>query len=129
MHLRQACVLQVSALTFVLAAALFRLQHTQQPLFKRHLAVRWLFPLRLEGGKEFRDLELLADCGDFLSAFGNASSFVFSRRLSEQLVVIGRTTNVFRTQLTSIATLAFRASGAVVDDGVDFLAKNLVRWS
>lgn len=70
MHLRQACVLQVAALTFVLAAALFRLQHAQQPLFKRHLAVRWFFPLRLEGGKEFRDLELLAVCGDFLSAFG-----------------------------------------------------------
>lgn len=70
MHLRQACVIQVSTLTFVLAAALFRLQHAQQPLFKRHLTVRWLFPLRLEGGKEFRDLELLADCGDFLSAFG-----------------------------------------------------------
>ena len=70
MHLRQACVLQVAALTFVLAVALFRLQHTQQPLFKRHLAVRWLFPLRLEGGKEFRDLEFLADSGDVLSAFG-----------------------------------------------------------
>ncbi len=70
MHLRQACVLQVSALTFVLAAALFRLQHAQQPLFKRLLTVRWLFPLRLEGSKEFGDLALLADCGDFLSAFG-----------------------------------------------------------
>lgn len=70
MHLRQACVLQVAALTFVLAVALFRLQHTQQPLFKRHLAVRWRFPLRLEGGKEFRDLEFLADSGDVLSAFG-----------------------------------------------------------
>ena len=54
----------------MLAASLFRLQHAQQPLFKRHLAVRGLFPLRLEGGKEFWDLELFADCGDFLSAFG-----------------------------------------------------------
>lgn len=114
---------------FVLAAVLFRLQHAQQALFKRHLAVRWLFPLRLADGKDFRNLELLADCGDFFSAFGNASSFVFSRRLSEQLVVIGVSANVFRTQLTSIATLAFRASGAVIDDGVNFLAKNLGRWS
>lgn len=70
MHLRQTCVLQVTALTFVLTGALFGLQHAQQPLFKHHLSVRGLFPLRLEGGKEFQDLEFLTDRGDFLSAFG-----------------------------------------------------------